>query len=109
MTDEEAVYRPNREGFAELAVSPQVRAALLEVGLTAKTYAEGLSEEFRRTGEYAGAFEVTELTVIHRRGPRAAVRLENTAPHAAAVEWGTRSEQKPHRVLGRTLDALHTL
>lgn len=102
-------YRPNQQGWREIANSPQLHAALLEVAEKAKVYAEGLAEEFRRTGEYAESFHATSETVLWDRGPRAAARLANTSDHAAAVEWGNRGDEHPHRTLGRTLDALKAL
>lgn len=104
-----AEYERSREGFQAIANSPELHAALAEVAEKGKVFAEALSQEFRRTGDYAGSFSIVPETVLWRRGPRAAVRLENTSDHAAAVEWGNQHDHRPHRTLGRTLDALKTL
>lgn len=109
MSDE---YKRSRAGFLQIANSPELHTALAEVAEKAKTAAEVLAQDFRKTGNYADNFEVVPLSVIWEgrfSGPRAAVRLENTSDHAAAVEWGNKHDQHPHRVLGRTLDALKTL
>lgn len=105
------VYNPNFDGFRKMANGPEIRAVLAEVAEKAKTIAEGLSQDFRITGEYAESFVVGEETVVFPRGPRAAATLTNTAPYAAAVEWGYKGranepDGEAHRVLGRTLDAL---
>lgn len=99
-------FVPNRAAFAEMAVGPEIRAALRAVGERAKVTAEALSQDFRITGEYADSFEVEEDTSILGRNQRAVVRLRNTAPYAAAVEWGNARDHRPHRVLGRTLFSL---
>jgi hypothetical protein len=103
------VYKRNPQGWREITNSPEIHAALAEVAEKAKAFAEGLAQDFRETGEYADSFVVVPTTVLWRRGPRAAVRLENTSDHAAAVEWGKNGDQHPHRTLGRTLDALKSL
>lgn len=105
-------YRRSPEGFRAIANSPEIHAALAEVAEKAKVFAEGLAQDFRRTGDYAGSFAVVPVTVIWEGrygGPRAAARLENTSDHAAAVEWGNKNDQHPHRTLGRTADALKSL
>lgn len=102
-------YRANDAGFKQIAVSAQMRKALAEVAEKAKGIAEGLSQDFRVTGEYVDSFEVREATIEwtgEHSGPRAAAQLVNTSDHAAAVEWGNEHSHKNHRVLGRTLDAL---
>lgn len=104
------VFKPNDAGFRAMAVSPEVRAVVVAEAERAKTIAEGLAQEFRRTGRYASSFEVTSETVklTTRAGAHdvAAGQLTNRAPYAAAVEWGNSHDRKPHRVLGRTLDAM---
>lgn len=102
-------FTPSREGFQRIAASRELRAALKQVGQRGKEIAERLSEDFRVSGVYANSFQVVEGTIQWNGeypGPRAAVRLENTAPYAAAVEWGNARDHKPHRVLGRTADML---
>lgn len=107
-------YDPREQGFREIANSPELRAALQEVGERAKAIAVGLSQEFRITGEYVQSFDVEQTTVdFHGSypGPRAAVRLVNRAPYAAAVEYGYEGRageesSSAHHVLARTLSAL---
>lgn len=97
-----------------MAVGVEVRAALAAEAERAKSIAVGLAQEFRVTGEYADSFEVTDDTIDwtgEYPGPRAAARLTNTAPYAAAVEWGYEGRSdapssSAHHVLKRTLDAL---
>lgn len=104
------VFKPNQAGFRAMAVGPEIRAAVMAEAERAKGIAEGLAEEFRRTGEYADSFEVTSETVRLQTAvgshPVAAGRLTNTSGHAAAVEWGNSHDHRAHRVLGRTLDVL---
>ena len=112
MSSDDVSYRRRAQGWREITNSPEMHAALAEVAEKAKAEAEGLAQDFRRTGDYAGSFAVVPLTVIWKgrySGPRAAVRLENTSDHAAAVEWGTKNERNNHRTLGRTLDSLKAL
>ena len=107
-----ASYRPNHKGFAQLAVSPGIRRAIHAAAEKGKAYAEGISQDFRRTGDYADSFEVADLTVVdfktkYGAGPRAASRIVNTSGHAAAVEWGHEGRAgepstSAHHVLGRT-------
>jgi hypothetical protein len=100
------LYKPNQAGWRQIALSPAVRAVVETKAEAGKRFAEALSEDFRRTGEYADSFAVVPETLLWRRGPRAAARLENTSGHAAAVEW---SGDTPHRILGKTLAALEGL
>lgn len=109
-----ADYKPSEAGFRAMANGPEIRAALRAEAERAKLIAQGLAQEFRVTGEYAESFKVEEDTIEWRgriAGPRAAARLINTAPYAAAVEWGYEGRAKgpsssAHHVLKRTLDAL---
>lgn len=111
------VYRPNSSGFRDLALSPKVREALARVCEKAKGHAEEISADIRSDQEhqhYNESFEVRPETVEwagEHPGPRAAARLQNTAPHAAAVEYGYKGRaagptDSAHRVLGRTLEWL---
>lgn len=105
-------YQRSSAGWRAISNSPELHAALAEVAEKAKTIAEGLAQDFRRSGDYASSFTVTPTTVLWEgrfSGPRAAARLENTSDHAAAVEWGNRHSTESHRTLGRTLDALKVL
>ena len=107
-------FNPDSKGFQQLAVGPEMRAALKEVAEKGKTIAEGLAQDFRITGEYADSFEVGEATTMFTGeypGPRAAAILQNDAPYAVAVEYGYEGKSKAesqsaHRVLGRTAEML---
>lgn len=109
-----ATVRINDAAFKAMANGPELHAACTAAAEKAKAIAVGLAQEFRVTGEYADSFEVTDETVDWHGeypGPRAAGRLTNTAPYAAAVEWGHEGRedepgQSAHHVLARTLDAL---
>jgi len=102
-------FKANRPGITALAVSPGARKAALSEAEKGKGIAEGLAQEFRRTGTYAASFSVSEATVFIAGLPRAGARLENTAGHAAAVELGNASTNGDgHHVLSRTLDALRS-
>jgi hypothetical protein len=106
--------RINSAAFKAMAVGPEIRAACLAEAERAKAIAVGLAQEFRVSGEYADSFEVSDETIDWHGeypGPRAAGRLTNTAPYAAAVEWGYEGRagepsSSAHHVLARTLDAL---
>lgn len=98
----------NNAGFAAMAVGPEIRHALMEVGKKGKAFAESISP--RDTGRYADSFELVEdTTLTFGRSPHAEVILRNTAPYAAAVEWSNGEHAaagQGHRVLGRTAAAL---
>lgn len=112
--------RPNgRDGFAEMAVSPQIAALVLEVAEKAKGIAEGLSADFVVSGEYEKSFvaSVQVQTLPGDRGGRAhkaaVATLLNTADYAVQVEYGVHGtaaapSQSAHKVLKRTLIALET-
>jgi hypothetical protein len=96
-------------GFEALALGPEIRAVLAAEAGLGKAHAEVIAP--RRTGEYAGAFDVTEESVTVGRHERAAARLTNTSGYAAAVEYGNRGRKAApgktaQRVLGRTLEHL---
>jgi hypothetical protein len=108
-------FKPNDAAFKEMAVGPEIRAALKETAEKAKLIAEGLSASFVVTGDYEKSFEITETTLpafgVDHPHPAAAARLTNTSDHAAAVEWGYQGSShaqssSAHRVLGKTLAAL---
>ncbi len=105
----------NNKGINQIAVGPEIRAALWQVAEKAKAIAQGIATESIRTGDYADSFELREETVTlpkdKYKRPRAAVILENTSPHAVFVEVGhrddnTKQEIPGHHVLSRTLDEL---
>lgn len=111
----DGVYRPNSAGFKALAVSPKVREAVEAEAARGKVIAEGLSQDFRKTGNYADSFEVSnetvELNTKFGSHPVAAGVLTNKAGYAAAVEYGFKGRSaeessSAHHILGRTLEAL---
>lgn len=107
----------DHEGFAAMAVGPEVASAVGAVAEEAKTIAESLSVDFVVSGDYIGAFEasveIQELPAAGRSGAHSAAVgiLINTSDHAVAVEYGFKGRsaaptRKAHRVLGRTLAIL---
>lgn len=109
-------FRVNEAGFRAMATGPEIRAALGAVVDKVKAAAEADAATFRtevdRPGHkhYADSFETdtTETTTVAGE-PRAAARLTNTAPHAAAVEWGYKGragepKTSAHRTLGKALE-----
>lgn len=116
-----ARYVPNQAGLQALATGPEIAAATLAVAEIGKAYGESISPRSteeqrayfdRRYGDaddgerYADSFEVRNELVVVRGRARVAARLENTAKHAAAVEFGNAAVARPHRVLGRVADHL---
>ncbi len=103
-------FKWNRPAWRAMAVGPEVAAEVLAIAEKAKGEAEGLSSDFRVTGEYQSSFQVrpdvTTLNTGFGSHPVAAGILENLSDHAAAVEWGNARDHKAHRVLGRVLDAM---
>lgn len=103
-------YKPNSAGFREMAIGSEIRAAVKAEAERARAIAEGLSQDFRVSGEYADSFVVASDTVDLHTGfgshAVAAGVLTNTSGHAAAVEYGNEHDHKPHHVLGRTLAGL---
>jgi hypothetical protein len=103
-------YVPNDAGFQALAVGDEIRAACLAEAERAQVIAQGLAADFTVTGEYESSFDTRSDTVPLATGygthAVAAGILENTADHAAAVEWGNAHDHQPHRVFGRTLEAM---
>lgn len=101
-----ATYSPDAAGFKAMALSDEIRDAVRQIGEKGLAFAETISQDFRRTGDYADSFEVVEASVdISPSRPgrfRAAAILQNTSRHATAVEVG----RGAHHVLARTLEFL---
>lgn len=110
-------FQLDERGFAEMAVGPEIAAAVLAEVERARAIAESLSADFVVSGDYIGSFETSAQ--VHRLPgdyggrPHDAVVgiLLNTSEHAVAVEYGFEGRaaaptRKAHRVLGRTLAAL---
>lgn len=105
------------KGFAEMAVGPEVAAAVLAEARRAQGIAEGLSSDFVVTGDYIASFEafVEIMKLPGDFGGRAHDAivgvLENFSDHAVGVEYGFRGSDKAptkenHRIFGRTLALL---
>ncbi len=116
-----AWYKPDRASIARCAVGPEITEAVRALAVfKAKPYAVSISPRSDSTEpghvHYQDSFTVvmgfTGLSpeaIGHPPMRRAAARLYNTAPHAAAVEWGNQeSGGHAHRVLGRTLAYLNS-
>lgn len=106
-------FVPDKAGIAKCAMGPELRAAVNHLAEhVAKPYAERISPRSNRDDHvhYADSFTVVPGTAWIAAMQRVAARLFNTAPHAAAVEWGNGgANSRGHRVLGRTLDHLNTM
>lgn len=105
-------FEMDRVGIAKCAMGPELEAAVLHLANdVAKPYAERISPRSKRQHQhYADSFVVVPGTAWIAAMRRVAARLWNTAPHAAAVEWGNGStNSRGHRVLGKTLDHLNSL
>lgn len=57
----------------------------------------------KHPGEYKASFQIESGVTESLRGRRAYGRVTNTAPHAAAVEFGNARSPAQH-VLGRAVD-----
>jgi hypothetical protein len=99
-------YQGSLQDFAEVAMSPRILAACLEVA-----YEEALPIAIqlspRDEGTYIRSWRVRPTTVVLRGMRRVCARLINEAPHAGLIEWGG----KPHggRFKGRYRPAQHIL
>lgn len=105
-----ATFKPNSKAFRQMAVGPEIRAAVTAEAKRAEGIAKGLSEDFWVTGEYIESFDVSTETVRLETSfgghDVAAGKLTNLAGHAAAVEWGNKRDHRAHHVLARTAAAL---
>jgi hypothetical protein len=105
------VYRRDDAGWERIATGPSMVAMLTEVAEKAKGYAVSISPYDPTpddNGHYRDSFQVEHDTWTIGGFRRAITRLRNTAPYAAAVEWGYKGragapDVDAHRVLGRTL------
>jgi len=79
-------YEPDSKGLAQAARSKDMQRAMTGLARAAVAGVRSISPVV--TGEYAGSFQVVETMARAgwRNEPRAAARIENTAPHASAVE-----------------------
>lgn len=104
-------FNMDRKGIAKVAMGPELAAAVINLAETkAKPFAVSISPRSNRAHQhYADSFTVVPGTETIAAMKRVAARLINTAPHAAAVEWGNEKTPNGHRVLGKTLDHLSRL
>lgn len=101
-----ATFKPNKSGFAEMARGAEIRAAVLAEAAKAQAVAESFAAEHVHSGEYGVSFQTRSETQVFAGHARAIGILENTSPHAAAVEWANAQDPTAYRILGRTLAAL---
>lgn len=96
----QAQYRPDNKGMAQLATSRGIQDAMVAAGRRGQSFAESIAP-VGRTGVYSSSFQVLPATTVagRPRGPRAAARLENYARHAIVVE-------RRQQVLARSVDAI---
>lgn len=87
-------YEPDSRGLVDVAKSKQMGAAMRGIAESALAGAPMLSPV--ASGKYRDSFRVVDTTAKAgwKMDDRAAARIENTAPHASAVE-------RNHKVLGR--------
>lgn len=105
----EVVYKPDRKGTAALMVTRLMQGAMQAAAYEAIPFARSISPDAPPYGSgYVASFEVTGGTEKIARTRRAVAYLTNTAPHAAAVEYGQLGDRSRadtgHHVLARTAD-----
>lgn len=82
-------FTPDRDGIKQLMASPMAAKASLNAAQTVQRTAEAIAP--RNSGTYGSSFRSTNtrtptLTAHGGMEVRAGAVVENTAPHAAAVE-----------------------
>jgi hypothetical protein len=108
-----ASYQPDRRSIARLAVSGEMRALLHRVvDEKALPFAQSISPYDSSTAQhYRDSFAtINGYTTLPEEYPmrRVMVSLANLVPWAIIVELGSKRVTR-HRVLGRTLEHLHSL
>lgn len=94
----------NYEQFGDLLQGPEMQALMADRIDKARAAAEGMAQDFRVTGDYAGSFQTEVKVEDTNSGRRAVGHLRNTSDHALAVEYGNGRSHKPHHVLGKSID-----
>lgn len=94
------VYNPPKNIEQTLRRSDGARAIVTERGALVLAAAKSNGAQVRRSGNYAGAFQI-QIRLLSRGWE---ARIYNTDFKAGWIEFGTRNNAK-HRVLGRALDA----
>lgn len=98
-------YESSRLGWAGFSNSETLAESCESVAVRGALYAIGISPQ--ESGEYRTSWRVErDLYISPRYGPRAAARLWNDAPHAAAVEFSNRSVHTAQGVVARTAEFL---
>lgn len=95
-------------GFGNLLRGPEMQALMAKKAHQAKEMAEAIApvdEHGPHPGHYRESFEVDVGVAVTAEGSRAVATLRNTAPYAAAVEFGNRTTKAQH-VLLRSIDAM---
>lgn len=90
-------YRPDREGMADLMRSPEIAGHVERVAKEGARVAEQIAPV--ESGTYAAGFEVESGHEVIAGERRAASRIVNRVPYAAAVE-------NADRVLRRVADVI---
>lgn len=102
-------FKPNRAGIGAMLRGPELQGLMREkaekIAAAARSMAPvGKPPEDKHPGMYRDSFEVSSgVTTDVQGNQRAYGRVTNTAPHAAAVEWGNSRSPAQH-VLGRAMD-----
>lgn len=96
-------------GFGALLQGPEMQAEMRKRAERIAAAAEAIApvgdaaKGDKHPGQYKASFEVESGVTDSLRGRRAYGRVTNTAPHAAAVEFGNAHSPAQH-VLGRAVD-----
>lgn len=88
---------------AEMQAEMDKRAERIAVAAEAIAPVGDAAKGDKHPGQYKASFEVESGVMQSLRGRRAYGRVTNTAPHAAAVEFGNAHSPAQH-VLGRAID-----
>jgi hypothetical protein len=98
-------YKTDRRGIAKIAVGQPLRDATRSAVVNrAMVHAIQISPR-GATLEYVSSWRAADGFTVVAGMRRAACKLINVAPHAAAVEWGRGGNQ---RILGKTLAWLNS-
>ncbi|MCW2898489.1 MAG: hypothetical protein JWO67_754 [Streptosporangiaceae bacterium] len=108
-------FKPSHSGFGEFLRGHELQGEMRKRAERIAAAAESIAPEGppgdKHRGEYRASFEVTSGVIQDVKGGlRAYGRVRNSAPHAAAVEYGYGGRsgvagKSAHHVLGRAIDA----
>ena len=110
-------FKPSYSGLGEFLRGEELQADMRRRAGWIAAEAEAIApvgsaaQGDKHPGQYKASFEVSSGVEIDATGhPRAYGRVKNTAPHAAAVEYGRagrsgREGKAAHHGLGRSIDA----